>query len=363
MLDANAAVSDQVMELLVGAGCQVHAVSDLEAAHTYCRQHRVWAAMSSELASCQAFAARHPQVPTLFVTAEPLVANELLQCLQAGVADCLQLPLSANEVVARLEACVTRSQTRASISQDHWRCAHDAMEHDLQAGRYIQSSLLPPTPQCIDDISLEHRLAPSMLLSGDFVDYFEIADGVSACYLADVSGHGSSAAFVTVLLKHFSAQLARMAETEGKSLAPGEVLTWMNNELLALAIDKHVAMFFACVDSAAGTLTYANAAQFPPAFLACGNNVVTLEQQAKPLGLFADVHYEAVEVAFPPGARLGVFTDGVLDLVSGATLPEKEKYLADVVQHAKDIDSIWSQLNLEVPGQDDVSCLLVTNIA
>jgi serine phosphatase RsbU (regulator of sigma subunit) len=362
VLDANTAVSIRLIKLLADSGCPVHGVADIEAANAYLDRADVSAILSPELISCKAITALHPQFPVVFFSEEPIGANELHQCLSHGLADCLALPLSAQEVIASLEDCVKRKTAQDSVSENFWRSAHNALEVDLQAGRYIQTSLLPPTPQRFAHICLEHRLEPSLLLSGDFADYFALADGVCACYLADVSGHGSSAAFVTVLLKHFSAQLARRAD-EGQRLQPGEVLSWMNNELIALDIDKHVAMFFACVDSAAGTLTYANAAQFPPAFLALGDSVTMLEQKAKPLGLFPNVKYRCVEKPFPPGARLGVFTDGVLDLVAGETLLEKEKRLADIVRSAEDMAGIWSQLDLDQLGQDDVSCLRVANNA
>jgi len=362
VLDANTAESIHLIQLLADAGCQVYGAADLEAANTHFDRNDVKAILSPELTLCEAVAALQPQIPVLYFSDQPVDANKLHQCLSAGVADCLELPLPPEELTAKLEACIERYKVKAQLSQNYWHAAHDALEVDLQAGRYIQTSLLPPTPQKFDHINLEHRLEPSLLLSGDFTDYFGLADGLSACYLADVSGHGSSAAFVTVLLKHFSAQLAHMAD-EGKRLQPGEVLTWMNNELMALDIDKHVAMFFACVDSTTETLTYANAGQFPPAFLAVGDSVTMLEQKAKPLGLFPDVRYRCLETPFPPGARLGVFTDGVLDLVPGETLLEKEEQLADIVKSADDMAGIWSQLDLDQLGQDDVSCLRVANDA
>ena len=362
VLDANTVESTHLIQLLADAGCQVYGVADLEAANTYFDRNDVRAVLSPELTSCEAVAALQPQIPVVYFSDQPADANKLHQCLNAGIAECLELPLPPQEMMAKLEACIERFKVKTELSQNYWHAAHDALKVDLQAGRYIQTSLLPPTPQNFAHINLEHRLEPSLLLSGDFTDYFGLADGLSACYLADVSGHGSSAAFVTVLLKHFSAQLAHMANA-GKSLQPGEVLTWMNNELMALDIDKHVAMFFACVDSKAGTLTYANAGQFPPAFLALGDNVNMLEQKAKPLGLFPDVQYHCVKTAFPPGARLGVFTDGVLDLVTGETLLEKEEQLADIVKRADDMAGIWSQLDLDKLGQDDVSCLRVANDA
>ena len=205
---------------------------------------------------------------------------------------------------------------------------------------------------------LRHRIVPSLILSGDFVDYFQITDRHFACYVADVAGHGASSAFVTVLLKNFSRRLRR--EYRASMLkAPGEILSWFNAELIDQGIDKHVAMFLAVVDCQEDVVAYANAAHFPPATIVTADGAQSLEQKGKPLGLFPDLAYESLSVDFPPGARLVAFSDGVLDLIDADSIAEKEALLVDAMETHADMDSLWTVLDQRRLGADDVSCLLV----
>ena len=57
-------------------------------------------------------------------------------------------------------------------------------------------------PKVINGVYYDYWFAPSLYLSGDFLDYQRYNDRFSAFYFADVSGHGASSAFVTVLLKY-----------------------------------------------------------------------------------------------------------------------------------------------------------------
>lgn len=362
MLDADSALTEQLMRQLGEIGSMAHCVANAAAATAYCARNNPSIIFAPDVATCNRLADLDPQICRIVYSATMLDANGMLECVQLGVSDCLLLPLTAAQLSARIDACLQRSQALARAVDVRLQEAHDALEKDLQEGHYIQFGLLPKSPVCFGRVKLEHRLESSMLLNGDYVDYFTLRDGLTACYLADVSGHGTSAAFVTLLLKHFSTQLRQRA-FDHQDLQPGEVLTWMNEELTAVGIDKHVAMFFACVDSVAGTVTFANAAQYPPALLAVDDEVTLLEQKGKPLGLFPDVQYQSLQAAFPPGARLVIFSDGVLDLVAGESLSIKEHHLAEIVQNNKDMAAIWAQLDLSQLGQDDVSCLLVANNA
>ncbi len=362
MLDADSAITEELLRQLDEIGSMAHCVANATAAADFCVRNNPSVIFVPDVATCKMLADLDPQICRIVYSTTMVETNALLECVQLGVADYLQLPLSAEQLSARVDACLQRNQAWASAVDVRLQDAHDALEKDLQEGHYIQFGLLPQTPACFGRLKLEHRLESPMLLSGDFVDYFTFPGGLTACYLADVSGHGTSAAFVTLLLKHFSTQLRQRASDQ-QDLQPGEVLTWMNEELTAVGIDKHVAMFFACVDSAAGTVTFANAAQYPPALLAIEDQVTLLEQKGKPLGLFPSVQYKSMQAAFPPGARLVVFTDGVLDLVAGKSLSSKEHQLAEIVQNSEDMASIWSQFDLSQLGQDDVSCLLVANNA
>ena len=60
----------------------------------------------------------------------------------------------------------------------------------------MQNKLLPDPFMKIQDYQFSRHLYPSMTLSGDFLDYFEINEKYVGFYIADVSGHGVSSAIV-----------------------------------------------------------------------------------------------------------------------------------------------------------------------
>ena len=142
---------------------------------------------------------------------------------------------------------------------------------------------------------------------------------------------------------------------------PGEVLAWINNELIDQQIDKHVAMFFAVVDVRDSRLYFSNAAHFPPAMMVAAEGVLTLEQKGKPLGIFDNAEFESLSVDFPKGARVVVFSDGVLDLISADTLKAKEQVLLEMVQRCEDMETLWGCFDTSKLGQDDVSCLMISH--
>ncbi|MCP6134720.1 SpoIIE family protein phosphatase, partial [Klebsiella pneumoniae] len=80
----------------------------------------------------------------------------------------------------------------------------------------VQMNMLPESPWTVGGFAFEHQIIPSLYLSGDFTDYFRVDERRIAFYLADVSGHGASSAFVTVLLKFMTTRLLFEFKRSGK---------------------------------------------------------------------------------------------------------------------------------------------------
>lgn len=298
-----------------------------------------------------------PGSALFLVSQNTLDQPSLLEAMRAGVQDCWVID-SEDDLAARIKSVEARAkrlvrELNAEVSQ-----MRSELERDQRAGQYIQMGMLPPNPMAIGRFRMEHRVEPSLILSGDFIDYFQITDRYFACYVADVAGHGASSAFVTVLLKNFSRRLRREYRV-GMLSNPGQILSWINTELLDQGIDKHVAMFLATVDLKENKLHFANAAHFPPAAMIKDGQTEFLEQKGKPLGLFEGLEFASLHVDFPQGARLVVFSDGVLDLVPKETLVEKEAYLEQVMTEAQSMSDLWSRMDTSRIGADDVSCLII----
>ena len=285
-------------------------------------------------------------------------AEEMLQAMRQGVIDVVvAAPDDADDALsARLRAAVNR------VKPTDLRIAGqlDTLERDQRAGQYVQLRMLPPSPWVFGHYRLAHRVQPSMMLSGDFVDYFGIADSHFVFYIADVSGHGASSAFITVILKNFFRRLRR--EYRPSMLQnPGEILASLNQELLDQGLGKHVTVFIGVVDVRANAVAFANAGHFPHAIHASAGGACYLEAPGKPVGLFDDVEYNVATAAFAPGDSVVSFSDGVLETMHEDGLSAKEERLVEcAAANAPDIAALWTDIGIpEGPGLDDLTCLVV----
>jgi serine phosphatase RsbU (regulator of sigma subunit) len=317
-------------------------------------------------AQATTLAAEVPDASLAIVSGNGMDKSRLLAALRLGVVDVVELEATP-DLAGVVESALDRARRRRrSTTDDRQREAADAqlreLQRDQRAGRYVQMGMLPPTPMAVDEYRLRHRIYPSLLLSGDFVDYFRIGERHFAFYLADVSGHGASSAFVTVLLKNFSRRLRR--EFRPSMLAaPGEILAWLNRELLDNRIDKHVTLFVGVVDVSRNRWAYANAGHFPHPLMADASGARVIDLAGKPVGLFRDALWESRSEALAERFCLCLVSDGVLEVMERNALAAKEAALVTAAQRCYETGSdIWQTLELESrqPGPDDMACLMVT---
>lgn len=311
-----------------------------------------------------------PDVPLIVVTHDSSM-DEVMQALRLGAADYLWKPVSDVDVLVHaIDAALERSRLRQENSR--YKQELEAVNRQLQeyvkelqqdqrAGREVQLGMLPPSPMVIDGVRLQHHIIPSLFLSGDFVDYFRIDDRHFVYYIADVSGHGASSAFVTVLLKNFSRRLRR--EYRPRMLAaPGEILRWLNQELLESQLDRHVTLFLGVVDALENKMAFTNAGHFPAPALITMEGARYLELVGKPLGLFPDLRFESDVVDLPEHFRLALFSDGVFEVMPERSLKEKEARLLGEVTASPDLAALCRNLGLsdELEAPDDIACLLLS---
>src|SRR5690606_28519649 len=104
-------------------------------------------------------------------------------------------------------------------------------------------------------------------LCGYFVDYALIKKRYLAFYLADVSGHGASSAFVTIWLKHI---VSRMVREEGlfsdeASFERGAdaMLQIINRELHETRLNHHLTFFVGVIDTQTQEMRHEVAGHLP----------------------------------------------------------------------------------------------------
>ena len=277
--------------------------------------------------------------------------------LRAGV-DCLLAsdPLFDVALRQRVTSEINLLTTRRQLADAQLRMQRALREVGLAA--QTQSRFRPVSPFVSGGIVAQHRVVAAGQLSGDCVDYFRLADGRFVFYVADVAGHGLSAALLTPLLKSFSLQLARGLEHTALST----LIANFGADVAALKCGKHVTLFAGIVSADETTLRFCSAGHAPPPMLSGAGETKLLTGSGKPLGLFADVHYVEIEVPLPAEFTLAAFSDGVLDLVPGADLSSRHVGLVELLHDTgNNLEALAQRLGL-VDGRefrDDIECLLL----
>ena len=303
------------------------------------------------------------------------VMSDAVEALRLGAADYLIKPL---EDLAVLEHSVRRALDRAYLRVENQRyrdkleaanrelqASLNLLQEDQNAGRQVQMNMLPVTPWSIEGLEFSHRIIPSLYLSGDFVDYFRVEERRVAFYLADVSGHGASSAFVTVLLKFMTTRLLYESRRNGTlpEFKPSEVLAHINRGLINTKLGKHVTMLGGVIDLEKNSLTYSIGGHLPLPVLFVEGQASYLEGRGLPVGLFDDATYDDRVMELPPSFSLSLFSDGILDVLPGATLKEKEASLPEQVAAAggtlDGLRQVFGLANLaEMP--DDIALLVLS---
>lgn len=317
---------------------------------------------------------RGTSVPVIVVSGAG-VMSDAVEALRLGAADYLIKPL---EDLAVLEHSVHRALDRARLMRENQRyrekletanreleASLHLLQEDQNAGRQVQMNMLPVSPWTSGRFRFEHQIIPSLYLSGDFVDCFRVDDRRLAFYLADVSGHGASSAFVTVLLKFMTTRLMFESRRNGlmPEFRPSDVLSHINRGLINCKLGKHVTMVGGVINEDTGVLTYSIGGHLPLPVFFTGDKAHYLEGRGLPVGLFNEATYTNHEMALPERFSLSLFSDGILDLLPGETLKHKEAALPEIVKAAGgSLDGLRQKFGLATLGEmpDDIAMLVLS---
>jgi sigma-B regulation protein RsbU (phosphoserine phosphatase) len=380
IIDADAAMREHVADYLKNTGYNTVTASDGEAG---------LAMIQSESPGCVLCDLNLPKVDGVSVL--QLISNEdvelpiivisgegemtdVVEALRLGASDFLIKPIVDLEV---LEHSIERSLERYSLRQENSRYRAQleqansvlknnlaVLEQDQQAGLMVQMKMLPVSPMQKGAYVFRHQIVPSLYLSGDFVEYITVGNDHVVFFVADVSGHGASSAFVTVLLKNLTARVRSEYNHSGTDtiLHPAEFLVQANAELMATGIGKHATLFYAVLNTRRNNLVYTVAGHLPLPILIANNEARYLEGKGAPVGLFDDAEYDEVELSLPSEFRLMLFSDGILEVLEDASLSDKEKYLLSHAPSSRaDPESVLKNYAVDSTQKypDDIAVLLV----
>jgi sigma-B regulation protein RsbU (phosphoserine phosphatase) len=319
---------------------------------------------------------RYPSLPVIVISGAG-VMNDVVNALRLGARDYLIKPVidlevlvhSINKVLdqADLEEENQRYRTQLEEANRELKENLRVLERDQIAGRRVQRRLMPSGLITEEGYTASHTIVPSLFLSGDFVDYAHIKKRYLAFYLADVSGHGASSAFVTIWLKHL---VSRMVREEGlfgdeNSFAKGAdlMLRQINRELHDTRLSHHLTLFVGVIDTLTHQMHYVVAGHLPMPVLLTDAGAEYLTGRGKPVGIFKDVNWEIYECKLPEKFALVCFSDGVLETLPQVELQDKEAHLLQLIASSSgSLDSVCNTLVIKEirDNPDDIAVLSIS---
>jgi sigma-B regulation protein RsbU (phosphoserine phosphatase) len=296
--------------------------------------------------------------------------------LRLGVTDVFDLPLdSMHELDQSVKRHVQRSalfyenlQYRQELELVHQQVNNNLAElqQDQIAGRLIQQRMMPAEECSINGLSMNRYMKSSLYLSGDFIDHIRLDDDRVLFYLADVSGHGASSAFLSVLLKNITNRLTReyLESDDNSVISPATVVAQINSELLDFDIDKHMTVFMGMLDLSSHLLTYCVGGHLPMPLLSQNDQVEYLPGLGSglPVGLFDDAQYTDLTEQLEEDFKLLLSSDGIFEILPSDQLEDKEEQLRQVLQQCDSrLDGLVGSLEIDsldsVP--DDIALLSI----
>lgn len=380
MLEHDKAIADAIAERLAVRGYYVEIVSEVDPALEGDIEDDVdivicdidmpgisWDAVWEVLAE------RPLEISAIMLSAGSDVV-QVLTALRLGFSDYFITPIDDwGALFACIDRCMAQQVLRRENSAYHDKLERanaelrgnlQMLEQDQQAGRHVQMRMLPQSPLLIGDYVFSHSVIPSLYLSGDFTDYFLVGDHHASFVIADVSGHGSSSAFVTVLLKNLFARKRSdyIHRDDHTIMSPAAMLERANRDLLELAIGKFATLVVGLIDLRENRLCYAVAGHLPLPVLVTASGARYLPGEGSAVGIMEDADFEEHELDLPEQFTLALFSDGILEILPPENLIEKEKYFLQVFEESSESpEQVVTQLGLDKVGSapDDIAALFI----
>ncbi len=196
------------------------------------------------------------------------------------------------------------------------------LESDLCQAQRMQQRLLPSEFPDIAGLDFFGYFCPCSRLGGDFFGAIPLRDDRVGLYLADVAGHGVSAAMVTVIIRELIHGQHVFFPDSGIFDTPPKALEFINKGLLGEKFDPPilVTMVYAVIDGRAGEVTVGCAGHPPPILVSGPGQTCFLPAHGPVLGISSSSKFVTARFKLRPGDFFLMYSDGL----SEARNPEGE---------------------------------------
>lgn len=221
--------------------------------------------------------------------------------------------VSARQLMARRNEHLKRMVTERT--EELQRLYDEVTSRDAElrqtmvvAGRLQTRLLLPSSPPRWDELRWGIHYVPLDPLGGDYYDFALPNDHQIGLLIADASGHSIAAAMVAIMARFAFVEITR------HTVAPAEVLRFMNRRLQGLTDERFVTAFYGVLDRHTREFRFANAGHQPALWVRPSvQRIQEITSRGLMLGIVPEAQYEEQAIQMDWGDRLCLFTDGLVE--------------------------------------------------
>jgi sigma-B regulation protein RsbU (phosphoserine phosphatase) len=251
--------------------------------------------------------ARFPELDVILMTGSVDDLDEkLVRAIRSPAFYFIQKPFDREVLKTLVERCVELRWRRADNSRHLQR-----LETEMAEARAFQQGLLPERDAVVNRLAISCRYTPCSGLGGDLYDYAAAGSGQTALLIADISGHGVSAAMLTGIVK----SAFQASHVDG--FEPLAVVQRVWTGLAAFSPERFVTLVAALMAPDRGQLRYVNAGHPPMVLWAGARNPVWLGSTGPLVSpVLTGSMWDVRMAPMVEGDQLLLYTDGVSEVLA-----------------------------------------------
>jgi sigma-B regulation protein RsbU (phosphoserine phosphatase) len=299
--------------------------------------------------------ARFPGLDVILMTGSVDDLDEkLVRAIRSAAFYFIQKPFDREVLKTLVERCVELRRRREDHRQNLRR-----LEAEMAEARAFQQSLLPARQTVVNRVAVCCRYTPCSALGGDLYDYAASTGGRTALLIADVSGHGVSAAMLTGIVK----SAFHASHVDG--FEPLAVVHRVSMGLAAFSPDRFVTLVAALISPEERQLQYVSAGHPPIVVWGLGREPLWLASTGPMVSpVLTGSTWDAPVVPIAEGDHVLLYTDGVSETLADDDGRAEQRFIGTLDRAVNGgaplLDAILADVHRELAGRaqpDDLTLL------
>jgi serine phosphatase RsbU (regulator of sigma subunit) len=253
-------------------------------------------------------------IPIIFLTAKARDVKDVIQGLKEGAVEYLNKPVDADELLARVKSMLRIKHLNDKNIELLNKVLEQQklMDNELDIAKRVQTAMLPSLEKFAfaDKCKIEVYYNAHVFIGGDMYDFLSYGKDRLGVVVADVSGHGPSAAMIMAILK-------TLLINESNDLPPPSILMErLNKKLFHITPHEYYVTLCLClIDFSEGTLRHISAGHPSPfIFSKEREDIIQFKNYGLIAGMFDSEQYTEEEINVKKGDRIFLYSDGIFEV-------------------------------------------------